>query len=60
MPTQIDIEINTVIDLLRKYSLTGSEQVTIENAIGLIASQYNWTRQRSAWYLHHRAFPEVY
>lgn len=56
----IDAQISTVTYLLCKYNLTADEQITIENTIGLVATQHNWTRQKAAWYLHRKAFPELY
>ena len=59
MTTQIDDQVSTVVDLLKKYNLTADEQIAIEAAIGLVAAQHRWSRRRAAWFLHCKAFPNA-
>ncbi|MBM0744747.1 hypothetical protein JOY44_27000 (plasmid) [Phormidium sp. CLA17] len=53
-------QIATVTDFLRQSSLTADEQYAIDHAIGLVALERRWTRQRAALWINKLAFPELY
>jgi|GEM_PF-2187953 len=48
----------SVVQLLRKTSLTADEQHQIEDAITAIAQQRGWAHHTAAWSLHRQAFPD--
>lgn len=52
--------IDQAIQFLRLYNLSADQQLTIEHAIGQVAQQRNCSRKQAAWWLHKKAFPELY
>ena len=52
--------IDQAIGFFQLYNLSADQQLTIEAAIGLVAQQRNCSRKQAAWWLHRRAFPDLY
>ncbi|NEQ29140.1 MAG: hypothetical protein F6K28_61420 [Microcoleus sp. SIO2G3] len=52
--------VDQAIGFLRLYHLSADQQLTIEAAIGQVATQRNCSRKQAALWLHKRAFPEAY
>lgn len=53
------VETTSVSDLIRKQSLTATEQKQIEDAITQLADDRHCTRDRAAQLLNREAFPEM-
>jgi hypothetical protein len=52
------VSTTSIVELLRKTTLTADEQIQVEGAITAVSQERNWARSTTALWLNQQAFPE--